>query len=103
MGIIQWPRRLAAMLARCKPSEGGVIDHCGSVHSSARCAGSWSAAAPLLPTAAVATQGGTVCFSELRHPCTHLLLYDKAAALERRRIESHSGGALSLTAAAHRV
>ena len=44
-----------------------------------------------------------MCFSELRHPCTHLLLYDKAAALERRRIESHSGGASSLTAAAHRV
>ena len=82
------------------------MDHCGSVHSSARCAGSWSAAAPLLPTAAVATQGGTVCFSELRHPCTHLLLYDRVAALEwwriesqRRRIESHSGGASSLECA----
>lgn len=40
MGHIQWPRRLAAMLARWgqrKPSEGGVIemDRCGSVHSSA--------------------------------------------------------------------
>jgi hypothetical protein len=40
--------------------------------------------------------GGTVCFSDPRHPCTHLLLSDKAAALERRRIESHSGGASSL-------